>query len=77
MAPVRSMATSVQAIRHIYNVQSIFDAYGDGITPTYVIDYPVAGQADGFKPLKKIQDSSRALIEAHLHTWSIFSNIVP
>lgn len=60
-------AISVQAIRHIHRVQRIFETYG--ITPTYVIDYPVASQPDGVKPLKEIQDSGSALIGAHLHPW--------
>jgi len=60
-------ATSVQAIRHIDRVQKIFDAYN--LTPTYVVDYPVASQPDSFLPLKEIQDSGRALIGAHVHPW--------
>jgi len=60
-------ATTVKAIRHIDRVQKIFDAYK--MTPTYVVDYPMASQPDGFLPLKEIQDSGRALIGAHLHTW--------
>jgi len=60
-------ATSVRAMKHVDRIQAIFDAYK--IRPTYVVDYPVASQAEGFRPLKEIQDSGRCEIGAHLHPW--------
>lgn len=58
---------SVKAMRYIGRVQAIFDRYG--ITPVYVVDYPVATNPDGYKPLQEIYSSGRCLIGAHLHPW--------
>jgi hypothetical protein len=58
---------SVQAMRSIHRIQKIFDAYR--IAPVYVIDYPVASQPDGFRPLQEIHAAGRCLIGAHLHPW--------
>jgi len=40
-----------------------------GVTPVYVVDYPVASQRDGYRPLQEIHASGRCLIGAHLHPW--------
>ena len=58
---------SVRSMQWIGRIQDIFDEYG--ITPVYVIDYPVASQPDGYQPLVEIQASGRCLIGAHLHPW--------
>ncbi len=47
--------------------QAIFARYG--IVPTYVVDYPVATDADAVATLKAFQDAGAALIGAHLHPW--------
>jgi hypothetical protein len=60
-------ATGVTHMRHIDRAQSVFDAFG--IVPNYVVDYPIATQAEAFGPLKAYADSGRALIGAHLHPW--------
>jgi len=59
--------TAVRSMRWVGKVQDIFDAYH--ITPVYVIDYPVASQPDGYRPLQEIYASGRCLIGAHLHPW--------
>lgn len=59
--------TSVRTMRSIEKVQSLFDSYG--IVPTYVIDYPIASQPDGYLPLQELLHDGRALIGAHLHPW--------
>ena len=59
--------TAVQAMRQIHRIQSIFDEFR--ITPVYVIDYPVASQADGYLPLQEIYADKRCVIGAHLHPW--------
>ena len=59
--------TAVQAMRWIGRIQTIFDEYR--ITPVYVIDYPVASQADGYQPLQEIHGAGRCLIGTHLHPW--------
>lgn len=60
-------ATSVRAMRWITRGQEICDRYG--IVPTYLVDYPVATQAEGYEPLRGIHASGRALIGAHVHPW--------
>jgi len=66
-APFSRANTSVRAIRHIHRLQNILDRFK--LRPTYVVDYPIASQADGVAPLKEIADSGRAQIGAHLHPW--------
>jgi hypothetical protein len=60
-------ATSVEAIREIERLQSVFDAFS--IRPTYVVDYPVATQEQSVRVLRKIHDSGRGDIGAHQHPW--------
>ncbi len=59
--------TSVRAMRSIHRVQDVFDEYG--ITPIYMVDYPVASQPDGYRPLQEIHASGHCLIGSHLHPW--------
>jgi hypothetical protein len=59
--------TSVSAMACVDRAQSVFDAFG--ITPTYVVTYPVANQPEGAGPLRDIARSGRACIGAHLHPW--------
>jgi hypothetical protein len=59
--------TAVRSMRLISRVQKMFDDYG--ITPVYVIDYPVASQPDGYRPLQEIHAAGRCLIGTHLHPW--------
>ena len=58
---------SVRSMQWIGRIQDIFDEYG--ITPVYIIDYPVASQSDGYQTLVEVQASGRCLIGAHLHPW--------
>lgn len=60
-------ATGVAHMRHIDRAQSVFDAFG--IVPNYVVDYPIATQAEAYEPLKNYADAGRAIIGAHLHPW--------
>ena len=46
--------------------QDILDRYG--LKPTYVVDYPVA-TSPAVWSLRKIKDSGRCQIGAHLHPW--------
>jgi hypothetical protein len=59
--------TSVDAMKHIGRLHRVFDDYK--ITPTYVVDFPVASQANGYGALKEYADSEEATIGAHLHPW--------
>jgi hypothetical protein len=54
-------------MRHIARLQEIFDRFC--VRPTYVVDYPVAAQREGWEPLRQFADSGRASIGAHLHPW--------
>ena len=60
-------ATGVAHMRHIARAQNVFDDFG--IVPNYVVDYPIATQAEAFGPLKVYADAGRAMIGAHLHPW--------
>ena len=66
-APFSRANTSVRAMDHIGRLQQVFATRG--ITPTYVVDYPVASQPGGFGPLKQFADQGGARIGAHLHPW--------
>ena len=59
--------TQVKNIAHQLKAQEIFAKYN--IKPTYVIDYPVASQAQGIAPLKELYDNQLCDIGAHLHPW--------
>ena len=59
--------TSVKSMRSIEKIQGVFDEYQ--IRPVYVVDYPVAFQSDGYRPLQEVYASGRCLIGAHLHPW--------
>ena len=58
---------TVQSARWIDRIQRIFDEYH--ITPTYVVDYPIVSQPDGYRPFQEIYASGRCQIGAHLHPW--------
>jgi hypothetical protein len=60
-------ATGVEHMRHMDRAQDLFDAHG--VTPTYVVGYPIADQETGYAPLKGYADHGRALIGTHLHPW--------
>jgi hypothetical protein len=59
--------TSVGHMRSIGRIQSVFEEFD--IRPVYVVDYPVASQADGAEPLRELVASGRAEVGAHLHPW--------
>jgi hypothetical protein len=58
---------NVRAMRHQELAQRIFERYR--IVPTYAVDYPVASQEDGYKPLLDFVKDGRCEIGAHLHPW--------
>ena len=63
----RRESTSIKAVHHIDLLQQVFDEFA--IRPVYVMDYPIASQADGVQAFKPILDDGRAEIGAHLHAW--------
>jgi hypothetical protein len=66
-APFSRGNTGVRAMRHVDRLQNVFLRHG--ITPTYVVDFPIASQPDGFTLLKAFADARQARIGAHLHPW--------
>lgn len=66
-APFSRDAIAVTAMRHIDRLQRLCDRAG--LTPTYVIDYPVATQPGGYETLAAWAREGRCRIGAHLHPW--------
>jgi len=66
-APFSPSNTSCRAMRSVHRVQAVLDRFG--VRPTYVIDYPVATEPDGYEPLLEIFRDGRCAIGAHLHPW--------
>ena len=66
-APFSRGNTSVRAVRHIDRLQRVVSKYG--LEPTYVVDFAIASQRDGWGPLKELADAGAAHIGAHLHPW--------
>lgn len=65
--PVSRAHTSTKAIAAQTRAHRIFEKYG--IRPTYVVDYPVASQESGWRPLRELLDDGACQIGAHLHPW--------
>ena len=66
-APFSRDATAVTAMHHIDRLQAPCERAG--LTPTYVIDYPVATQPRGYEMLAGWAREGRCHIGAHLHPW--------
>jgi hypothetical protein len=66
-APFSRANTSVRAIRRVVDLQRILNRFR--LRPIYVIDFPVASQADGFLPIREIAADGACEIGAHLHPW--------
>ncbi len=65
--PLARENTGVGSIRHQARAHEIFGQYG--IRPTYVVDYAVAIQPDGYGPLGELVADGLCDIGAHLHPW--------
>jgi hypothetical protein len=59
--------TGVTNLRHQTRAHRVFEKFG--VRPTYVIDYPVASQPDGYRPLAELAASGACAIGTHLHPW--------
>jgi hypothetical protein len=66
-APFSRAHVGVRAMQRIGRLQEVLSRFG--LEPTYVVDFPIASQPDGYAPLKEIADSGAARIGAHLHPW--------
>src|SRR6185312_482028 len=65
--PFDSRNIAVEHLAHQEKAQRIFERYG--VRPTYVVDYAVASQEQGFAPLRAITARDTADIGAHLQPW--------
>lgn len=65
--PLSRQNTGTNSIVAQSLAQDIFAKYG--VTPTYVIDYPVATSELAVGVLKPLLDAGRCEIGAHLHPW--------
>ncbi len=66
-APFDPAHTSVANIAEQGRAQAVFDAHG--VTPTYVVDYPVATDPAAAALLGGFARAGRCEIGAHLHPW--------
>ncbi|EWY41279.1 WalW protein [Skermanella stibiiresistens SB22] len=66
-APFSRDQRSVRSMAAQGPMHRIFEKYG--ITPTYVVDYPVASQRDGLEPLRDLLKDGACLIGTQLHPW--------
>lgn len=60
-------AVSVRNIARQFLAQDILNEFG--VRPTYLVDYPVAVQPEGFQPLKEMLDQGHCAVGAQLHPW--------
>lgn len=58
---------SVKCIEKQVDAQNIFRRYG--LSPTYVVDYPVVQSEKSVSILREFQDNGECTIGAHLHPW--------
>lgn len=65
--PLARDNTSVKAMAAQHRAHRLFEKYG--IVPIYVIDYPVASQEDGVRPLRELLSDDKCRVGAHLHPW--------
>lgn len=66
-APFSHEAVNVSTVARIERAQRIFSRYG--VKPTYVVDFPVASQPDGYLPIREVLQSVQCTVGAHLHPW--------
>jgi hypothetical protein len=66
-APYSSASIAVHGMEQVETLQQLFDRYS--IKPIYMVDYAVASQPAGYRPLVDILKDGRCEIGAHLHPW--------
>jgi hypothetical protein len=66
-APFSRQSNSTRTVPAQARAHQIYDRFG--IVPTYVVDYPVATDADAVRFLRALRDAGKAEIGAHLHPW--------
>ena len=65
--PFRRTLTSVHNLSRQVLVQDTFDDLG--VRPTFLVDYAVATQSEGYEPIREFLQSGRCEIGAHLQAW--------
>ncbi len=65
--PFLRTLVSVRNLSRQVMVQDIFDRLG--VRPTFLVDYAVATQREGYKPIRELLQSGRCEIGAHLQPW--------
>ncbi len=73
--PFSRDATATRSIPAQARAHQIYDRLG--IVPTYVIDYPVATDAEAVRFLRALKEAGKAEIGAHLHPWVTPPHIEP
>ena len=58
---------STENIKRLCLVDEIFSRYN--VRPTYLIDYPVARNAESVNVLRNYYENGKCEIGSHLHTW--------
>lgn len=65
--PFRRESVAVVSMEAQHRAQALFAPHG--LTPTYVMSYPVAATASSVAVLKPLHDAGACRIGAHLHPW--------
>lgn len=65
--PFSRSAADVSAMANQHVAHRVFDRYG--VVPTYLVDFPVASQPDGYRPLLDYFQDGKCEIGAQLHPW--------
>ncbi|MGE0179145.1 MAG: polysaccharide deacetylase family protein [Sphingomonas sp.] len=66
-SPFSRQSVATRSIPAQARAHDIYDRFG--VTPTYVIDHPVAVDPAAVAFLKRLRDAGKAEIGAHLHPW--------
>src|SRR6185437_7233641 len=65
--PFLRSANDVKSMARQHLAHHIFDRYG--VVPTYLVDFPVASQAQGYEPLLDYLRDGKCEIGTQLHPW--------
>jgi len=65
--PFSRQAIGVKSMARQHLAHTVFDRYG--VKPTYLVDFPVASQAEGFQPLRDLLAGGRCEVGAQMHPW--------
>ena len=66
-APFSTSNNSVTTIAAQSAAQAIYQRFN--LVPTYAVDYPVASQESGYRPLREFVEAGHCEIGAQLHPW--------